>query len=113
MANEKNLQIQSLLNGAGKAGSELTHGLSELGGGRMSDGLVNLWKDGQRNGTVKGATIATLTFTVAIGGYILIKNAIEEHQMKKALAEIQSSTDVPTAADEANAPDVISPDKKF
>ena len=31
MANTKELQIQELLNGAGKAGPELTHGLSELG----------------------------------------------------------------------------------
>lgn len=30
MANTKELQIQNLLDGAGKAGPELTHGLSEL-----------------------------------------------------------------------------------
>ncbi len=96
MANERNLQIHTLLNGIGKAGPELTHGLSELGGGKMADGLVSLWKDGQHKGFVKGTTITTLAFTTIIGGYILIKNAIEEHQMKKALEELQSSVAAPT-----------------
>lgn len=91
MANTKEQQIQALLDGAGKAGPELTHGLSELGGGKMSNGLVELWKAGQHNGVVKGATITTLVFSAAIGGYILIKNAIEDRQMKKVLAEIQNS----------------------
>ncbi len=91
MANTKELQIQALLNGAGKAGPELTHGLSELGGGKMSNGLVELWKAGQQSGVVKGATVTTLVFSAAIGGYILIKNAIEDRQMKKVLAEIQNS----------------------
>lgn len=91
MANTKELQIQALLDGTGKAGPELTHGLSELGGGKMADGLVELWKAGQHNGVVKGATITTLAFSAVIGGYILIKNAIEDRQMKKALAEIKAS----------------------
>lgn len=104
MAKTKELQIQDLLNGAGKAGPELTHGLSELGGGKMSNGLVELWKAGQHSGVVKGATITTLVFSAAIGGYILIKNTIEDRQMKKALAEIQNSVDK-HSADEYFAPD--------
>lgn len=91
MANTKELQIQALLDSAGKAGPEVTHGLSELGGGKMSTGLVELWKAGQRNGVVKGATITTLAFSAVIGGYILIKNAFEDREMKKALAEVQAS----------------------
>ena len=101
MANTKELQIQELLNGAGKAGPELTHGLSELGGGKMSNGLVELWKAGQHSGVVKGATITTLVFSAAIGGYILIKNAIEDKQMKKALAEIQASATNHSSDDES------------
>ena len=91
MANAKEMQVQALLDGAGKAGPKLTHGLSELGGGKMADGLVELWKAGQRNGVVKGATITTLAFSTVIGGYILIKNAIEEREIKKVLAEVQAS----------------------
>lgn len=102
MANTKDLQIQALLDGTGKAGPELTHGLSELGGGKMADGLVELWEAGQHNGVVKGATITTLAFSAAIGGYILIKNAIEERQTKKALAEIQASVANHAADDESS-----------
>lgn len=102
MANSKNLQIQALLDGAGKAGPELTHGLSELGGGKMADGLVELWKAGQHNGAVKGATITTLVFSAAIGGYILIKNTIEDRRIKKALAEIK--TPVVSPSDDAEIP---------
>ena len=101
MANTKELQIQALLDGAGKAGPELTHSLSELGGGKMSNGLVELWKAGQHNGVVKGATITTLVFSAAIGGYILIKNAIEDRQMKKALVEIHDSAANHSADDES------------
>lgn len=100
MANTKELQIQALLDGAGKAGPELTHGLSELGGGKMADGLVELWKAGQHNGVVKGATITTLAFSAVIGGYILIKNAIEDRQTRKALAEIKASAASRSADDE-------------
>lgn len=103
MANTKELQIQALLDGAGKAGPELTHRLSELGGGKMSNGLVGLWKAGQHNGVIKGVTITTLVFSAAIGGYILIKNAIEDRQMKKALSEIQKSTVNHSADDESFA----------
>ena len=97
MGNTKDLQIQALLDGAGKAGPELTHGLSELGGGKMADGLVELWKAGQHNGAVKGATITTLVFSAAIGGYILIKNAIEDRRIKKALVEIKQPVVSPSA----------------
>lgn len=101
MANTKELQTQELLNGAGKAGPELTHGLSELGGGKMSNGLVELWKTGQQSGVVKGATVTTLVFSAAVGGYILIKNAIEDRQMKKVLAEILDSADKHSADNES------------
>ena len=104
MANTKDLQVKALLDGAGKAGPELTHGLSELGGGKMADGLVTLWKSGQKSGKVKGVTITTLAFSAVIGGYVLIKNAIEDRQMKKALEEIEISatrhpSEVPLTAD--------------
>ena len=91
MVNTKDLQVKALLNGAGKAGPELTHSLSELGGGKMADGLVELWKSGQKSGIVKGATITTLAFSAVIGSYVLIKNAIEDRRMKKALEEIDIS----------------------
>ena len=107
MANTREQQIQALLDGAGKAGPELTHGLSELGGGKMSNGLVELWKAGQHNGVVKGATITTLVFSAAIGGYILIKNAIEDRKMKKALAEIRASADSHSADDERLVSDTV------
>ena len=107
MANTREQQIQVLLDGAGKAGPELTHGLSELGGGKMSNGLVELWKAGQHNGMVKGATITTLVFSAAIGGYILIKNAIEDREMKKALAEIRASADSHSADDERLVSDTV------
>lgn len=106
MANTREQQIQALLDGAGKAGPELTHGLSELGGGKMSNGLVELWKAGQHNGVVKGATITTLVFSAAIGGYILIKNVIEDREMKKALAELQDSTANHATDDESLTSDV-------
>lgn len=69
----------------------------------MSNGLVELWKAGQHNGVVKGATITTLVFSAAIGGYILIKNAIEDRKMKKVLAEIQDSTPNHSVDDESLA----------
>lgn len=101
MANTKEIQIQALLDGAGKAGPELTHGLCSLGGGKMADGLVELWKAGQHNGVVKGAAITPLAFSAVIGGYILIKTAIEDRQMKKTLAEIKASVASRTADDES------------
>lgn len=107
MANTKELQIQALLDGEGKAGPELTHSLSELGGGKMSNGLVELWKAGQHNGVVKGATITTLVFSAAIGGYILIKNAIEDRQMKKALVEKHDSAANHSADDEGFVSDTV------
>ena len=107
MGNAKELQIQTLLNGKGKAGPELTHSLRELGGGKMADGLVELWKAGQHNGAVKGATITTLLFTAAIGGFILIKNKIEDREMRRVLAEIKASDLCPDAGTETEPADIM------
>lgn len=107
MGNTKELQIQTLLNGKGKAGPELTHSLSELGGGKMADGLVELWKAGQLNGVVKGATITTLLFTAAIGGFILIKNKIEDREMRQVLAEIKAHDLCPDIDTETESTDIM------
>ena len=99
MTNTKELQIENLLDGTGKAGPELTHGLSELGGGKMADGLVALWKSGQKSGMIKGATITTLAFSAVIGGYVLIKNAVKDRKMKRILKESEiSAVDYPAEA---------------
>ena len=55
MNSTNNPQVLALLNGAGKPAPEMTRGLSVLGDGNMADGLIALWKNGQRNGIVKGA----------------------------------------------------------
>ena len=109
MANEKDLQIQALLNATGKTGPELTHGLRELGSGKMADGLVELWKAGQHNGVVKGATITTMLFTAAIGGFILIKNKIEDREMKRVLEEIEASDLCPDVNTETESTDKMIP----
>lgn len=99
MANTKDWEVNALLDGAGKSGSELTHGLSKLGKGKMADGLVELWKAGHKSGFVKGAAVTGLAFSVAIGSYILIKHAIEDRRTKNALRKIEiSATTSPSEA---------------
>lgn len=57
----------------------------------MADGLVALWQSGQKSGMIKGVTITTLVFSAAIGGYVLIKNAIKDREMKRVLEDVEFS----------------------
>ena len=66
----------------------------------MPDGLVELWDAGRHNGAIIGATLTALAFTVTIGGYNLIKRAIENRRVKKALMEIKTSAVSTSASDE-------------
>ena len=106
MNSTNNPQVLALLNGAGKPAPEMTRGLSVLGDGNMADGLIALWKNGQRNGIVKGAVGTSLMFTAGIGLYILAKNKIAERQAKQNIRDtcadvvaegqtVDTETDVP------------------
>lgn len=91
-----NQQISALLDGVSKVASETTHGLARLGNGRMADGLIALWKDGQRNGLIRGAVGTSVVFTIGIGGFVLIKNKMAEIQAKQAIkAACQTTTETP------------------
>lgn len=85
MNGTNNQQVFSLLNGSGKPAPELTRGLAALGDGSMADGIIAIWNDGQKNGTVKGAVGASLVFTAAIGIYVLVRNKIAERQAKQII----------------------------
>lgn len=80
-----NSQVLNLLNGAGKPAPEMTQGLSVLGNGSMADGLIVLWKNGQKNGIAKGAVVTFLVFTVGIGLYALAKNKLAERKAEQAI----------------------------
>ena len=74
-------QVLALLNGVKKTAPEMTRGLATLGKGSMSDGLIALWKSGQKNGIIG----TTMVFTVGIGLYVLVKNKISEQQIKREI----------------------------
>ena len=95
MINENTYKIKNILNCTGKSAAEMTHSLSQLGDGNMSDGMVALWKDGQRNGVAKGAALATVVLTIAFGIRELVKNNISEAQTKQAIKEIFSPHKAP------------------
>jgi len=78
-----NPQVMTLLDGAGKPAPIMTRSLSVLGDGSMSDGLIALWENGQKNGIVKGVVGTSLVFTVGIGLYTLAKNKIAESKVKQ------------------------------
>ena len=78
-------QVVSLLNKTEKSASEMTQGLSILGDGRMADGLIALWKNGQKNGIIEGVIGTSVVFTVGIGLYALAKNKMSEYQVKQVI----------------------------
>lgn len=84
---QNNLQVNELLNTAGKTAAEITHELAELGDGHMSTGLFSLWKNGQHCGRVEGAVGATIVLTIGIGTYALIKSKITEAKVKRAIQD--------------------------
>ena len=84
----KDYQVQTLLEAGGKAASEMTHDIAILGEGRMADGLIALYDAGRNSGIVQGVGITAVVFTVGIGAYVLIKNAVEEKRTKQALLEL-------------------------
>lgn len=84
----KRLQIDYLLDSCRKSGPDFTSALSKLGNGSMGNGVVELWKDGQSNGFVKGTAITSIVFTVGIGTVALIKTKIDEYRLKKAVQEM-------------------------
>lgn len=91
MGETKEMQIKTLLEGTGKTGPDFTHALSELGGGKMADGLMELWEAGKRNGEVRAVTVTSLVFFAAIGGYVLVKNAVEGRKINKAYSALSIS----------------------
>ena len=84
---QNNLQVNALLNTAGKTAAEITHELAELGDGHMSTGLFALWKNGQHCGRVEGAIGTTIVLTIGIGTYTLIKSKITEAKVKRAIQD--------------------------
>lgn len=97
---QNNLQVNKLLNTAGKTAPEITHELAQLGNGHMSDGLFALWKDGQQTGRhggrVEGAVGTAILFSLGIGGYTLIKRKMTEARVKRTIQEAvaQQSSEV-------------------
>lgn len=83
----KRLQIDYLLDSCRKSAPNYTSALSKLGNGSMGNGIVELWKDGQSNGFVKGTAITSIVFTIGIGTVALIKTKIDEYRLKKAVQE--------------------------
>lgn len=83
----KRLQIDYLLDSCRKSAPNYTSALSKLGNGSMGNGIVELWKDGQSNGFVKGTAITSIVFTIGIGTVALIKTKINEYRLKKAVQE--------------------------
>lgn len=80
-----NPTVQTLLEKTGKPAPVMTNGLAILGDGRMEDGLIALWKNGQMNGVVKGVTGTTIFFTLGIGLFSLVRNKLEEKRTKQAI----------------------------
>ena len=78
-------QILTLLSQPGKTAAKMTHGLSVLGHGNMADGLICLWKNGQKNGIVKGIIGTSLVFTVGSVLYSFAKNKFTEYQAQQTL----------------------------
>lgn len=85
MNSTNNPEVLALLNGAGKSAPEMTRGLSVLGDGSMAEGLIALWKNGQKNGIVKGTVVTTLVFTVGISLYALAKNRLAELNVERTI----------------------------
>lgn len=84
----KEQQLQILLDARGKTASEMTHAIAMLGDGEMAHGVIALHDAGRNSGIVQGVGITAVVFTVGIGAYVLIKNAVEEKRTKQALLEL-------------------------
>jgi len=88
MLENKEMQIKALLlDNAQKMRLVFTHASSELGSRKMADRLIEWWKAGWNNGEVRAAMGASLTFVVAIGGYLLAQNVVESRKINKDYAE--------------------------
>lgn len=67
------LVSQVMKTSAGSA-PEMTHALYSLGGGDMGAGIIALWKAGQKNGMIKGASITAMIFSLGISVGILLRH---------------------------------------
>lgn len=110
MNEEKKQLIKNLLNSVGKKCTDMTHNLSELGGGDMAEGLVTLYRSGQLNGVVIGAgSVTALVAAYHVGKAIIegVKTQIAIRQMttqqdESILASSQDDTaELPTCPQEA------------
>lgn len=66
-----------------KSGPDYTGGIADFGGGNMSQGMLNLWKDGEHTGLAEGV-VGT---AVVVGVCILIQKAVHAYRVKHAIAE--------------------------
>lgn len=95
MISTKNPKIKYLVDATiKKSGPDYTSGLSDLGNGRMEQGLINLWADGESNGITKGSVRTSMVIGACIGGCILIQKAIHKHRVKQAIVEMAKDNEL-------------------
>lgn len=85
----KNIDLIHQVLEASSAGTpDMTHALCRLGGGDMGSGIAQLWEAGRSSGFVRGASVASLIFS--IGARIGLAFLYNYHE--KALDKLESET---------------------
>lgn len=70
---------KKLLEAEGSKASEMTHWLSDLGNGSMSDGLSNLWQAGYDDGVKDGATLVC----IAVSGVFVVVEGVRYFRRRR------------------------------
>lgn len=99
MSDTNNQLLGSLLNSEGNSASDMTHNLSLFGQGDMSTGIENVYEAGKQVGVERGSVVTAIIFAVVFGGYLLVKNAVKDRHIKKALSEATVPDSVSRAGD--------------
>lgn len=85
--------LDLILNGAGRAASDLTHDLSVVGNGDMAEGITQIanycigagYEAGEKFGTKKGVGIGLAIATVGLGVHALYKWHIKNVEKRAAM----------------------------
>lgn len=72
-----------------KSSSDISSALADLGGGHMSQGLYNLWKNGELIGIAEGVAGTT----AAVSVLVLVYAAIYKWRMKQTLTTLVDESD--------------------
>ena len=83
----KNALVNQVLATRDSCAPEMTHALSNLGGGDMGTGITALWSAGNRNGMIRGASITSLVFSLGIGAGMLLLQRHYENQLDEIKQE--------------------------